>query len=405
MSARATCNCGWTGTYRTPARAEAMAAKHLCKKDDAVRRATRRHRCARCGLEAVYENAGATEARYWFSRHSCRKRELALLRATQAEQRDALIDRTPKQCLHKVADHQCGTRTKYVLDRCRCAPCSKANSQAETQRERLKAYGRYNKYVPALAVREHVNALTAAGMGLKQVAKVSGVAHGALWKLMYGKTQPDGTRIPSRRVLRETAEKLYAIDAAWTGLLELAPGALDRAGTPEARARLRSLVALGWSMSELGRRLGIAWERNAILIVKDDQRVMQRRTVDAANALFEQLCMTPAPETCHRERISAARARNYAKAHGWLPPLDLDDEAPDSTDSATSTPALSVVEDIDDVAIQRRMAGDRSVRLNKIEATELVRRWKASGQPLNECTRITGLKPERYYLDTQEATA
>ena len=30
-------------------------------------------------------------------------------------------------------------------------------------------------------------------MGLKTIAERSGVAHGALWKLMYGKRQPDGS--------------------------------------------------------------------------------------------------------------------------------------------------------------------------------------------------------------------
>lgn len=385
-----------------------MAAKHVCKKGDGVRRATRRHRCGRCGLEAVYENAGATEARYWFGRHSCRKRELALLRHTMAQAKAALVDRTPKPCLHKVANHQHATRACYVLDRCRCTPCSEANAKAQTWRERQKAYGRYNKYVPALPVREHVDQLTAAGMGLKQIAKVSGVAHGALWKLMYGKTQPDGTRTPSRRVLRETAEKLYAIDPDWTGRLELAPGAKDPEGTSPARKRLQALVALGWSMSEVGRRLGGAFQYpgNACALFSEIGRspIMQRRTVDAANALFEELCMTPPPETCQRERISAARARNYARARGWLPPLALDDLT-DHPYGVTSTPALSVVEDVDEIAVLRRMAGDRSVRLNKAEAADLVQRWKASGQPLNECTRITGLKPERYYLDNQEATA
>lgn len=373
MAARATCPCGWTASYRTLAKAEAFASRHLCKADDGVRRAVRRHRCARCGFVAVYDNAGATEARYWFSKHSCQKRERAMLRTAMAEQREALVDRTPKPCLHKVADHQCGTRVKYVLDRCRCVPCSKANSEAETWRERQKAYGRYNKYVPAIGVREHVNSLTAAGMGLKQVAKVSGVAHGALWKLMYGKTRPDGSRVPSRRVLRETAEKLFALDPAWSGRLELAGGAKDPGGTPLARKRLQSLVALGWSMSEIGRRLGITWVTNVIPIIAED-RIMQRRTVDAANALFEQLCMTLPPETTRVEKQVAARSRRLALERGWLPPLQLDDWP----DDPSSTAALSGLLDVDEVAIQRRMNGDKAVCLNRAESTELVRRWKAS---------------------------
>ncbi|WP_154402721.1 hypothetical protein [Nocardioides speluncae] len=319
MSARAVCRCGWSGTYSSRARAEAMGAKHVCKMDDGVRRATRRHRCARCGLEAVYENAGATEARYWFNKHSCRKRELAMLRAAEAALREALIDRTPKPCLHKAANHQHSTRACYVLDKCRCKPCSRANCEAETWRERQKAYGRYNKYVPAGPVREHVRTLADAGMGLKQVAKISGVPNGTLWKLMYGKRQPDGSQIPSRRALRETAEKLFALDPDWNGPLQLADGAVLSASDSSAASRkLQALIALGWSMSQIGRRLGMEWSRNAHPVIKGE-RCITVATARKADALYAELWETPPPETNQRERIAASRSRNYAEQHGWGP--------------------------------------------------------------------------------------
>lgn len=349
MSARATCACGWTATYPSLARAEAMAARHVCK--SAVRRATRRHRCARCGLEAVYENAGATEARYWFSKHSCRKRELAMLRHAMAEAKDALIDRTPKPCLHKLANHQHGESATYVLDRCRCTPCSAANSKAETWRERQKAYGRYNKYVPALPVREHIAMLRESGMGLKTIAKQAGIGTGTISKIVYGvykdtglgglnrKGQGELVRQPNRRVLRETAEKIYAIDPTWTGTVPLSPGRPDPAGTPFARKRLQSLVALGWSMTELGRRLGINHPGPNSRPVILGPRIMQRRTVDAANTLFEQLCMTLPPESTKTEKQTAARARRYAREHRWVPPLALDDDT-----TPLETPGVEVLD-------------------------------------------------------------
>ena len=403
MSARVTCSCGWTASYRSIARAEAMVAKHRChdpkgrppSRQRDVRRATRRYRCARCGLEAVYENAGAAEARYWFSRHSCRKREQLMLRAAMAAAKDALIDRTPKPCLHKQANHQHGTNAAYVLDGCRCKPCSKARVEQDRWRARQKAYGRYNKYVPAPPVREHVEALTAAGMGLKQIAKISGVPHGSLWKLMYGKTRPDGTRIPSRRVLRETAEKLYAIDPTWAGRLELAPGAKDPEGTPAARQRLQALVALGWSMSELGRRLGITWESNAITVIRGD-RVMQRRTIDAAHSLFDQLCMTLPPETTKVEKQTAARSRRYAREHGWLPPLMLDDLTP--VEDLDVTP-INFEDLLDHAMVERALNHPdlpRPRRLTRAEAAEVCRRARARGHTTGEIERLYGLKLERY---------
>ena len=327
MAVRAVCDCGWSRLYKTREKAAAAATDHACAAG--VRRATCKHRCARCGLEAVYENAGATEARYWFSRHSCRKQEEAMLRAALAEERAAAVDRTPKPCHHKQANHQHGTRACYVLDRCRCTPCATANTASENERNRLKAYGRYHRYVDAYPLRLHVQELREAGMGLKTIAERSGVAHGALWKLMYGKRQPDGSQTPSRRVLRQTAEKLYALDPAWSTQLRLAGGAvLDQERSAAVSRRLQALVALGWSMSEIGRRLGLRHAANVIPIVRGERR-MTVATARKANALFEELCMTLPPADTVPQRVTATRSRRYAKEQGWVPPLaleDLDDE-------------------------------------------------------------------------------
>lgn len=337
MAARVICRCGWTRTYATVARATANADRHVCVEADGVRRATRRHRCARCGFEQTYENAGAAEAQHWFALHSCQKQERAMVRARLAEQREALIDRTPQPCLHKQANHQHGSNAAYILDRCRCEPCAKAHAAQEQWRTRQKAYGRYNKFVPAGPVRDHVRDLMDAGMGLKTVSKRTGISTGTLSKLIYGVYAPgpggrggkgELIRPPSRRVLRETAEKLYALDPDWNGPLPLADGAvLDEATSAGASRKLQSLVAIGWSMSELGRRLEIKHVRNAIPVIKGERR-LRMVTAQKAEALFEELCMTLPPETNQRQRISASRSRRYAKAQGWVPPLDLelDDE-------------------------------------------------------------------------------
>jgi transcriptional regulator with XRE-family HTH domain len=329
MAARAVCACGWSRLYKTREKARAAATEHACAAG--VRRATRKHRCARCGLEAVYEDAGAAEARYWFSRHSCRKQEEAMLRAVLAEERAAAVDRTPKPCHHKQANHEHGTRACYVLDRCRCTPCATANTAAQNERNRLKAYGRYHRYVDAYPLRLHVQELREAGMGLKTIAKRSGVAHGALWKLMYGKRQPDGSQTPSRRVLRETAEKLYGLDQAWSTPLRLAGGAvLDQERSSAVSRRLQALVALGWSMSEIGRRLGLRHAANVIPIVRGERR-MTVATARKANALFDELCMTLPPADTVPQRVTATRARRYAKEQDWVPPLalqELDDASP-----------------------------------------------------------------------------
>lgn len=391
MAARATCRCGWTKTYPTKAKAEFNAARHVCPAARGIRRATRTHRCARCGYEATYFNAGATEARYWFSKHSCQKHEQRMLRSALAQQRLSLIDRTPQPCLHKYANHQHGERTTYVLDKCRCLPCSAANSAAQTQRERLKAYGRYHKYVMAEHVRAHLRDLADYGIGLKQVAKLSGVSTGTLSKIMFGVYPTTGTgggrngpgikiREPSRRVLRRTAEAIYEISPVPANL---GAGQKDHERTPTARLHLRALVALGWSQAKLATRLGILPTNLGPVI--GDGRTLRRGTVDKIEALYAELSMTLPPETNQRERIAASRARNYAKDRGWLPPLDLED-----VDSIETT------DDVDEVAVLRRLNGDRSFRLNAGEAAEVVRRARARGMTGGQIERDLGIKPKRY---------
>jgi transcriptional regulator with XRE-family HTH domain len=361
-----------------------------------VRRGVYRRRCSRCFWEGTYDTAG--KANWAKRKHSCRKREDAMLRAAQREAREALIDRTPKPCLHKVADHQCGTRAKYVLDCCRCLPCAKANSEAETWRERQKAYGRYNKYVPAEFVREHLRELGEYGIGLKRVAELSGVSTGTLSKIMFGVYADTGTgggrngpgvrvREPSRRVLRSTAEKIYDVEAIPASL---GAGQKDHERTPAARLHLRALVALGWSQSKLARRLGVLPTNLGPVIGTSGSnvdRTLSRGTVDKIEALYAELSMTLPPETNQRERIASSRSRRYAKDRGWLPPLALEDVSD------------VVLEDeyLDEAAIERRMAGDKSLRLSKAEKAELRRRWVAAGRALNDLERTTGVNSHREY--------
>ena len=352
-----------------------------------ARRADRRYRCARCGFVGEYRNATAKEGRNYFQRHSCQKVEHARARAAMREAREVLIDRTPKPCLHKYADHQHGTRACYVLDICRCRPCADASAAAENERTRLKAYGRYHKYVDAEPVRAHIRNLMAFGIGLKQITRLTkeatgtSVSGGTLHKLMYGSnSRLDGK--PSRRVLRATAEKIYAIEPIRANL---AGGALDLEGTDQARLRLRALVRLGWSQSCLGRRLGIHPTNFSPAI--QGSRTLTRGTVDAIDALYAELSMSLPPETNPHERISAARARNRAIAAGWLAPLDLEDVTGADVDDRSA--------DVDEVAIERRLSGDATVRLNQAEKRQAYRTGIRRGLTKTQLERLLGINSAR----------
>lgn len=88
---------------------------------------------------------------------------------------------------------------------CRCEPCRTANTRYELERSRRLE----PPYVSAEPAREHVAWLSTQGVGLKQIAKASGVSHGALSKLVYG--TPNLNRPPSKRIRPATADKILAV--------------------------------------------------------------------------------------------------------------------------------------------------------------------------------------------------
>lgn len=277
--------------------------------------------CDDCG----FRGTPTTEARaaYGLRRHSCEK-HLAKVAGTQRHQaRLAKVDRTPKPCQHKVAEHIHGTYAAYVLDLCRCQPCANANRDYERERTRLQAYGRWAGYIDAEPARRHVQSLLDAGMGLKRIIAVGGTNSGQLWKLMYGKTRPDGTRTPTKRIRPDVAERILAVR------LDLAAGA--KAPNVGTHRRVQALVACGWSMSKIADRLGIS--RANFTPVAHGTRGVTIKTEKAVAALYDDLWNVEPPRDNHRDRIAYSRAVNYAAAQGWAPPLAWDDDAIDDPEA------------------------------------------------------------------------
>jgi hypothetical protein len=163
------------------------------------------------------------------------------------------------------------------------------------------------------------------GMGLKRIVKVSGVSQGVMWKLIYGKTRPDGTRTPSQRIRKETAERILTVE------VDLADGAcIDNTGM---RRRLQALVAIGYSQSRLAQRLGIEPSNFTAVMHSNEGTTVGRAR--AVRVLYDELSMTPYYGTTWHEKSSAGRARNLAAQHGWHPPLAWDD---DTIDDPAATP-------------------------------------------------------------------
>jgi hypothetical protein len=224
-------------------------------------------------------------------------------------------------------------------------------------------------------------------MGRRTIARRAGVSESAITNLIWGKTRPNGRLAPTSRLRKGTADKILA--------LEFDPA--DNALVPAIGGvrRIRALVALGWSQAKLSAALGFN-NRTEEIFARNDR---------AITALYERLSMQLPPEQTHRDKISASRARNYANSHGWEPPLAWDDESIDDLAAATYMTPDADDTAVDEAAIERRMAGDKSVELTSEERVEAVRRMLARGDTHKSIERRAGLNAHRYPATPQGVSA
>lgn len=258
-----------------------------------------------------------------------------------------------------------GTLVAYKIDLCRCESCTAANRRYVTRRERLIIYGQWAPFVDAAPVRDHVRALSAAGIGNRRIAALAGISISTISTLLYGRPG----RPPKQHLRPETAAAILAVRA---DLDSLAPRALiDSAGTVR---RLQALACLGWSVGEQARRLGIRTTNYSTL---QRRTRVTAATARAVRALYEQLSMTPAPDTMP----GVVRARRAAARKGYLPPLAWDDDLIDLPDDQLQTELAARVAAMTDQELRRChngrfKLGDRSP-LIRAGATEYTRRQKA----------------------------
>ena len=138
-----------------------------------------------------------------------------------------------------------GTHAKYVVEHCHCDECRAANRAYERKRTRENLERRYGArppiYTDAADTRDHLFALSAAGIGPLQVERLAGVGKTAQWK------------IRSRRVLRVRPETERAICSVGTGDHVFMRSLVD--ATP-AHAIVAELQDRGWTKAAMAKRLG-----------------------------------------------------------------------------------------------------------------------------------------------------
>ena len=253
-----------------------------------------------------------------------------------------------RDCTHAGAPHEHGTRAAYVLDRCRCQPCTEQNAAAERRRSTSRVYGSPTSgLIDAEPARRHVTALREEGFSLVRIAALSGVGQGTINALIYG--VPTRRRPPSTHVRADTAGRLLAVQ--FDPHKVAAGRRINATGT---QRRLQALAARGWSIPQLALR--------SELPARTLRRALSSDSITAASAravreLYEHLQHTPAPRRTPQEHATARKTAARARAAGWLPPQAWDDDIDDDGEHCEPGPPDQDV--LDQVAVERAMSGQR----------------------------------------------
>lgn len=167
------------------------------------------------------------------------------------------------------------------------------------------------------------------------------------------------------------------------------------------RRKVRALVALGHTFSEVGRATGMRRENVRKFAHADSEHITSRVAARIA-AAYDALSMRLPAEATSYDRNRTRYARELAKEHGWAVPLawegvDMDD--PSARPYSSYEHRGPGHDDVDPVLVERILAGDLSIAhdATKAERQLVVADWTArTGRPLRDLARATGWKPERY---------
>lgn len=246
---------------------------------------------------------------------------------------------------------------RYRLDGCRCDVCKEARRAYDRQQVYNRANG-VEVLVDAEPARQHVRALRAAGMGLRQIAAAANLNRKILNSLMNGRADR-GTK-PTGRIRPETAGAILAVPMPTVDTL----AGKTLVSAIGVQRRLQALVAVGWSQNKLAELLGMTRSNFGTF--------MNEKQITAANArraltLYARLENTAPPEDEHRDKIAASRARRHAARRGWFPAIAWDD---DTIDDPAAHPNMT---GYDEAKVQALLAGQET-EYDDAELVEVVRR-------------------------------
>lgn len=165
---------------------------------------------------------------------------------------------------------QHGTRAKYVVEKCRCEPCTNANRTYARQRDRQARRVRYGfdepnpAFVDATEAREHLLWLSSVGIGKRRVAELTGVSLSAIDKLRQG------NRAKCRP---ETAAKILAV-----GRSRASDGAFIDA--KKTWRLIDDLLKHGWTKQAIAKAIGSKAQRPALQLQLNKVTAKNARAIE-----------------------------------------------------------------------------------------------------------------------------
>lgn len=224
--------------------------------------------------------------------------------------------------------------------------------------------------------RRHIDILIGLGWSLRSIAGAAGCSPTTIVRIRDGAAK--GQKAVLARILDVDPEQVPSHRSNQTR-----EPFVPRIGT---NRRLQALLYMGWPHSEISTRAGL----QTATLLNQQGRWVTRSNHDKVAKVFAELAMKPGP---------SARTRGWARRFGYAGPLDWDD-----IDHDTEPRRVDATAHVDDVAVERRIAGDKTVALNEAEQQLALDRWTTTGRTLAEFERVTGINPHRTKTHIQEAS-
>ncbi|WP_345750084.1 hypothetical protein [Microbacterium rhizophilus] len=271
------------------------------------------------------------------------------------------------------ADHKHGGKTTcYTHHKCRCVPCTKANTDRQRLSRQLVAAGIPGRLDPE-PIADHVRHLMEFGYSFEQIARAAGVNEATPYRVVHGKL---------KFVFGDIGRAILGVHPR---LQDLDP--LTLVPSRGARRRLQALGARGWALEAIARTTGPS--RGRLSKILCSQSHITVATHQRIAGMYEQLWNADPPADTRWDRRSELRTRRRADALGWLPPLAWDDIDTDPEPPAAED-ATELGADIDVIAIDLAVEGAR-VELTTVERHVAVAELTARGRSANEIALLLGV--------------